>query len=42
MDNASINDLLGKTMLSVENRNNEEIIFRSDDHREFVFYYEPD
>lgn len=37
-----ISYLIGKTMASVENRHDEELIFKTTDGREFVFYHSQD
>jgi hypothetical protein len=37
-----IEELIGKTMDSVENIDNEQLVFKTNDGREFVFYHEQD
>lgn len=39
---AKIDVLLGKTMKSVENKNDEELLFTTTEGDRYLLYYEPD
>lgn len=39
---AQLKDLIGKTMVSVDNNNNDEIIFKTDDGKQYKLFHEQD
>lgn len=40
--NELLNEMVGKPFVSVENKNNEELIFTAVGGEKYIFWYEPD